>query len=502
MPRADYRKSKKPSTPTQQPAEASADGQSSAAPAVPSPTFASERPAAGGGAIGIPARGLRTEGSRFRAPLATIAPNPRNVRDDDEWDEEEFADFVGNLDEVGVIQDAVVVSKGAFLEKYPQYADKLAEHGPEVEWVLLAGERRYRAHVKLQRSDMTVVLRNQLLAQGDFAFMSENGRRRALNPLQEGELCARIHREEGLTFEQIARKGGLPGGKARVSKLIRLFDDFPHGDAREAIRKGLLPAEAAYHLLTKLADPVLIEQGYALMVSESLTAQKAVRRLTGAVEEPPPAPIAAEPARHTGNGSATAEASQPGEVSSDHEGGPSDATSAGELGDAVAALPTSPAADATGNGNGASADGQVSPAKPRQSTAQAAARLTTLRKLLETRDYTTPHPITVGLATAVITAASAQQLQIAATAAGIDPATAAPARLADADAVTLVRLGDAAGLAGAELRLRSRPRQAWGHHEAVYLRQLTEAGYGPSADETEFLTESSSALPTPTESTS
>ncbi|TMR22079.1 hypothetical protein ETD86_12995 [Nonomuraea turkmeniaca] len=470
--------------------------------------------------MGIPVRGLRPEGSRFRIDIKKIAPNPRNPRDDDDWMGQEFEAFADNLENVGTIHDPVLCTLGTYLDKYPQYTSELQTEYPEAEFVLLAGEGRWRAHLAKGAEEMAVVLRNSLLEQGDFIFMSENGRRRNLNPIQEGLLCWRAHHEDGLSYEEIARRGGMSGGKSRVAKLIALYDRFPDGPAREAVRSGKLPAEGAYHLLTSLKDHSLIEQAYKLMESESLTARQAVKAMMGITTSPtppeaePPAGPADGPVPATGgeepSGSASSEEpvspAKPSEPQrkegSKQEGGPAGDDAAGDLGDAVPPNPSpNSQPDATKDRTPAS-DPQVSPAKPRRRTGEAAARVAALQRTLADRDYSNPDDITVRLAAVVLTTARQEQRQIAATAAALSPADVADLdELAGRNSADLVRLADAAAFAAAELCLRTQLATDWTPREADYLRRLVDAGYEPTAEENDFLSVSPAKLPTPAEAT-
>ncbi|MEU4229489.1 hypothetical protein AB0F17_34775 [Nonomuraea sp. NPDC026600] len=509
MPRAERKKPGAGTGEGKGPAEGSGPLQTTAA---PQPTFSQSQAArTSGGAMGISPRGLRPEGTRFNIELNLIAPNPRNPRDDDDWVGEEFEAFADNLEEVGTIHDPVVCSLEAYLGRYPQYTDELHRDYPEAEVVLLAGEGRWRAHLAKGAAKMAVVLRNTLLDKGDFVFTSENNRRRPLNPLQEGLVAWRAHQEDGLTYEDIAKQGGM-GTKSRVSKLIALYSRFPEGEAREAIRTGKLPAEGGYHLLTTLKEPSLINQAYKLMESDSIPAKQAARVLMGVsaplVQEPPASnPASSGPIDGAGNEPhptppvSPAKPVEPQMKGNKQEGGPEDGKSAGELGDAVQL--NSPASSASGAVHGATPEAQpeVSPAKPRQSK-PSAARLAALQRTLASRDYSNPHDITVRLAAAVLTTAQTEQRQIASTAAALSLKDAAtPDELAARDAAELVRLADAATFAAAELHLRAHPATEWTPREADYLRRIADTGYEPTPEERDFIRVSLAKLSTPAEVT-
>ncbi|WP_329430953.1 hypothetical protein OG339_48230 (plasmid) [Streptosporangium sp. NBC_01495] len=471
--------------------------------------------------MGIPARGLRPEGSRFRIDLTKIAPNPRNPRDDDDWVGEEFEAFADNLESVGAIHDAVVCALDAYLGKYPRYASEIRQEYPEAEVVLLAGEGRWRAHLAKNAAEMTVVMRNALLEQGDFIFMSENGRRRNLNPLQEGLLCWRAHHEDGLSYEEIARRSGMSGGKSRISKLIALHGRFPDGSARDAIRRGALPAEGAYHLLTNLKDPALIEQAFTLIEKDQITARQAVRTLLGVPspsvpESPVPVVSPAEPVGAQQNGGPAplepqGEAVSPAKPEEPRKegNGQEDGSARGSAGEGLrdAAPPNAP----TNPSPGAAATDlpgrtrKVSLAKQRGGTGQTASRMAAIQRTLTSRDYDSLQNITVRLAAVVLATARGDQRHLAATAAQLPYADSDVTNydeLAERNPADLVRLADAVAFALAELHLRAHPAAEWTPREADYLRQIIEAGYEPTPEENDFLSVSPAKLPTLAEAAS
>ncbi|WP_199552657.1 hypothetical protein [Streptomyces sp. N35] len=219
----------------------------------------------------------RQEGQRFLTPLTSIAPSPRNLREEWEYETDEFDEFKTNIDNTEVIQDPAVSSVEAFIAKYPTHAGSF---GADVEWVLLAGERRYRALLATKTPDasVAVVLRDQLLEKGDFVLLSENNFRKGFDVIQEALILKRIRDEEGLTYDQILER--LGGEQTRIkkrsdiSKRIKLLE-LDDGPLRRAIRQGDIGLEPAYTLVSQLKEPARIEQGWALMQEQSVLAKAA-----------------------------------------------------------------------------------------------------------------------------------------------------------------------------------------------------------------------------------
>ncbi|MFJ8785769.1 ParB/RepB/Spo0J family partition protein [Streptomyces sp. NPDC102476] len=230
----------------------------------------------------------RQEGQRFLTPLQSIAPSPRNLREEWEYQTEEFEEFSNNVENTELIQDPAVCSVDAFVARYPEHAN---DFGPAVEWVLLAGERRYRALLgkKALTESVPVVLRDRLLEKGDFVLLSENNFRKGWDPIQEAMLLDRIRREEGLTYDEILEKlGGEQSAIKRrsdISKRMKLLE-LQDGPLRRAIRQGKIGLEPAYTLVSRLKQPELIEQGWALMQEDEVTAKVACDSLLGKAPTP------------------------------------------------------------------------------------------------------------------------------------------------------------------------------------------------------------------------
>ncbi|MFF5019079.1 ParB/RepB/Spo0J family partition protein [Streptomyces sp. NPDC001165] len=205
------------------------------------------------------------------------------MREEWEYETDEFEEFKTNVENTELIQDPAVCSVDAFTAKYPEHANAF---GPAIEWVLLAGERRYRA--LLETKDVTesvpVVLRDTLLEKGDFVLLSENNFRKGWDPIQEAMLLKRIQREEGLTYDQILEKlGGEQSAIKRrsdISKRMKLLE-LQDGPLRRAIREGKIGLEPAYTLVSRLKESELIEQGWSLMQADGVTAKVACETLQG-----------------------------------------------------------------------------------------------------------------------------------------------------------------------------------------------------------------------------
>ena len=237
------------------------------------------------------------EGNRFMAPIGSIAPNPRNPREEWEFETEEFEEFREHLNTAGAVQDPVVCSVRAFTNKYKDQNYRFDE---EVEWVLLAGERRWRAHKANGLTETPAVRRDQLLEMGDLVFLAENQYRKPLSPLQECEILFRENTDGKLSYTEIAQKlGDGPGrSKTTISKKVRVYRDST-GSVREAFTKGELDLDSAYNLLRAFPnEPEKVEEACVLMLADALKDSEAIAAVRGesaqetpAKASPPPNPV-------------------------------------------------------------------------------------------------------------------------------------------------------------------------------------------------------------------
>jgi ParB/RepB/Spo0J family partition protein len=439
-------------------AESSASQQGQPTPAAPTYTPSAN---VGDSALGVGAPFSVMDGERFIAEMDHIAPNPMNLREDWEWETDEFEEFVANIDNLDVIQDPTVIARKVFLDKYPASADELPE---QCRWVLGTGERRWRAALRLGRTKLVVVLRNVTAEALNDVLYSENQARKGLDPIQEAVLFQR-YVDEGLTYRDIAARLGKKDNDLRISdiskrlRLLKLSD----GPVRRAIRTGALGVEPAYLLMTTFGDDQdKVEHAYTVMVDEGITAKTFVARLA---PDERPAKKRASKRPEGGSEKIPAQASTPNSKP----------------------LVSSTKHEDRDNGSG-------TPGHPDQDD-RTAAREEACQLILVSREYPKPDDVTVRLAVAVITQAPPSALDLAHSmlhAAGTLDGTWDGRRAAlsagSTDPVLLIRAADAVLLAASELRARD-ASQSMGADHAAYLDTLVrEAGYEPSPREADYVT--------------
>ena len=153
-----------------------------------------------------------------------VAPTPLNPRRS--FDESELTELGEDM-RSGQLQPCVAVAKAAYLKLYPEHADQLPEG---CRYVMAAGERRWRAAVKVGLASLDVMVRHDLTeSRVRFlaAVLSENVQRANFNPIEEADgLRAMLELHEG---NQAAAARAMGKSKAWFNQrigLLRLSDEM------------------------------------------------------------------------------------------------------------------------------------------------------------------------------------------------------------------------------------------------------------------------------------
>lgn len=189
-------------------------------------------------------------------PLAQIMPSPLQPRT--EFRSEHLTELVESIREQGIIQPLIVRKVG---EKYE----------------LIAGERRWRAATELQLAEAPVIIRKASDREVLELALIENLQREDLNPIEEAAAYERLHRDFGMTQEDISKRVGK--SRASVANAMRLLD--LHGDIQSLLKLGRLSVGHAKVLLSlksheeqQLLADMIIRQGASVRVAEKLAAQQ------------------------------------------------------------------------------------------------------------------------------------------------------------------------------------------------------------------------------------
>lgn len=169
-----------------------------------------------------------TEAGGRLLPVASIAPNPFQPRR--EFSEEELSDLTASIRENGLIQPIVV---------------RPAPRGGAVRWELVAGERRWRASMRLGWREIPATVKDVDDRTLLVLALVENLQRSELSPLEEADGFRRLAEEFSLTQQQIAEVVGRD--RSTVANALRLLQ-LP-ASVRQLLADGQLTAGHARALL-------------------------------------------------------------------------------------------------------------------------------------------------------------------------------------------------------------------------------------------------------------
>lgn len=195
---------------------------------------------------------------RTELALDDLAPNKYQPRRD--FDAGELAELAASIRAQGLIQPILVTP------------------GPSDGYIIVAGERRWRAAREAGLSRVPVVVRD-VVSKREFleAALVENLQRSDLNAIEEAEAFDRLQREFGLSHEEIA--GRMGKSRSAVSNRIRLLG-LP-GTVQSMIRRGELAVGQARPLLSlpKERDRILwarraVKEGLNARQLEAATRRK------------------------------------------------------------------------------------------------------------------------------------------------------------------------------------------------------------------------------------
>ncbi|MDP1706823.1 MAG: ParB/RepB/Spo0J family partition protein [bacterium] len=176
--------------------------------------------------------------SVFQLEVDKIKSNPYQPRHN--FDDEALRELAQSIREFGVIQPLIVAK-----------IEKESEKGTEVEYQLIAGERRLMASKMIGLTRVPAIVRKGSLPKNNLEIaLIENIQRRDLNPLEEAKAYARLQDEFNLTQREVANRVGK--SREVVANTLRLLN-LP-ANIQEALIVGKLSESQARTLLT-ITDP-------------------------------------------------------------------------------------------------------------------------------------------------------------------------------------------------------------------------------------------------------
>jgi ParB family chromosome partitioning protein len=186
---------------------------------------------------------------------AEIVPNAHQPRT--EFREEELAELVVSIREIGVLQPIVVRPLVGAVDGGPQYE-------------LIMGERRLRATKQLGLTSIPAVIKNTADEDMLRDALLENLHRANLNPLEEASAYQQLLADFGITQEQLAERIGR--SRPQITNTLRLLR-LPEPIQRQ-VASGVLSAGHARAILS-VGEPELMDRLATKIVNEELSVRGA-----------------------------------------------------------------------------------------------------------------------------------------------------------------------------------------------------------------------------------
>lgn len=164
-------------------------------------------------------------------------------------------------------------------EKIGELADSIKEHGiiqpivvrkREKGYEIVAGERRWRAAIKAELSQVPCLVRELNDEQNMLIAIIENMQREDLNPIEEAEGLRQMSETFGMTQEQISKSLGKSRPYITNSMRLLKLPDY----IRDSIAEGQLSAGHGRTLIT-VTDEKIRRELWQRIVSEGLSVREA-----------------------------------------------------------------------------------------------------------------------------------------------------------------------------------------------------------------------------------
>jgi ParB family chromosome partitioning protein len=167
---------------------------------IPSAPASSAAAAAAAAAPPPPPTVIEKRGSALNVAIEDLRPRKHQPRQ--KFDEAPLQEMAESIRALGIVQPLVVTREGQG-------------------FVIIAGERRWRAAQKAGLKEVPVLIREATETQALELALVENIQRQDLNPLEEAEAYQRLIGEHGLTQDDLARKVGKD--RSTVANALRLL---------------------------------------------------------------------------------------------------------------------------------------------------------------------------------------------------------------------------------------------------------------------------------------
>jgi ParB family chromosome partitioning protein len=232
----------------------------------------------------------RAAGRLYRLPLARLSPNLVNPRTDF-GTQDELLDFGKSLKR-RQNQPCPAVSRSAYLKLWPDHADRIGD----IDYVIVSGERRYRAASAVGMETLDCVVNDDFAASRKVfmeAVVSENIDRRNFDPIEEANAVAAMAAE----FES-NRKVAEHFERADSWVTMRIDLTYLCHEMQDLVRSKSIPLEDA-RILGKLVKNSEVPTDHESQLAwwEGRAAEKAAKAAARKAEkaakrQEPAAPVA------------------------------------------------------------------------------------------------------------------------------------------------------------------------------------------------------------------
>lgn len=200
--------------------------------------------------------------SVFMIEVEKIHPNPYQPRKD--FNEDELKDLAASIRQFGILQP-ILVSK----------IEKDTPTGRDVEYELIAGERRWLAAKMAHLPRVPVVIRRFTPPEKLAVSLIENIQRQNLSPIEEARAYERLNKEFRMSLADI----GAQVGKSTpvIANAVRMLH-LPQ-DMLEAINAGKIPMTHSRFLLMLAAESEKQRKLFGEMLQRNLDSRAAQQRV-------------------------------------------------------------------------------------------------------------------------------------------------------------------------------------------------------------------------------
>lgn len=171
--------------------------------------------------------------SIFNIEIDRIKPNPDQPRQ--KFFPDSLRELADSIREHGILQPLLVGK-----------VEKDTDVGREVEYQLIAGERRWRAAQIAGLPHVPVIIRDNTAKERLEISLIENVQREDLNPIERAVAYKQLHEQFGLTHQAIAKR--VSKSRPTISNTIRLLE-LPNR-IKQAVESGQILESHARTLLS------------------------------------------------------------------------------------------------------------------------------------------------------------------------------------------------------------------------------------------------------------